>query len=65
MISIWNKTTVNLATTNNIFNVPAKSYNLITNLLANKYPKQFKVNFSNMSSYSTLSKILLMNVLPE
>lgn len=52
------------ATTSKIFNVHAKSYNSMTDSLANKFPKQFKVNFPNMSSYSALPG-LLMNVLPE
>lgn len=56
---------MSLATTSKIFNVPAKNYNLITDLLANKSPKQFKENFSNVYSYYTLSEDLLLNVLPE
>lgn len=56
---------MNPAHTLKLFNVHAKNYNMITDLLANKPPKQLKVNFSNMSSYSTLPEGLLMNVMPK
>lgn len=48
------KTTGSPATTSKTFHMHVKSYNLITDLLASKSPTQFKVNFPNMSSYSTL-----------
>lgn len=68
-IVLWSafevQTTGSPAMTSKMFNEYVKSWNLITDLFVNKSPKQFKVNFPNLSCSFTLPEGSLMNVLAE